>query len=373
MSTVSPAQPAAVWPATPQLGAVSLTWRDAPAKLRDLATQALSEATWGELCRHGATGVLELHTCARSMWILSGEPATWLSPLLQARVAALAGTTPAVYLGADAAKFALSVAIGLDSSVEGESDVGRQFAAASLAARAAGRSDAALHGLDQGAARLLTEGHREGFVRANRGVAQLAVAALAGRVGTQEVVGIVGTGAMGERVATSLQKAGFPAPVRYNRTPSPGVLPLDSLGAHPALVVCTAGPTRWLSPPAGTGFVVDLGRPPQVAESDLCLDSLLAGPGARLPAPKRRAAEAAVERQVTALGERLSGLAMRRSMAKARELRDRFLADELPAVLGAALAGLGERERLQTLKAAEKAVLSYDKQLRDWLASAERP
>jgi len=359
-----------VWPETDRLAAVSLTWRDAPTAVRAAVAQELGDEVWAGAVAQGATGLLEVHTCARSLWVVAGEPAAWVGALVQAHVTRRAGVAPTLRVGRDAARFALAVAVGLDSFVQGEADVGRQMTRAFEASRKRGRLDGTLNLLERGVARLLAQAHRSGWVRPNRGVGQLAVSWLAAQgADPSRPVGVVGTGAIGQRVVASLARAGWAPPVRYNRTPREGVAGLDAIGAHEALVVCTAGRSAWLD--ADARWVVDLGTPAQVRSNRggaiAGLETLLAGDALGLPSRTVADANAAVERETDALGDKLRAAHRRRALAEARELRDRFLNDALQEELATALEGLDSEQRRRVVRAASAAIRRYNHQLVAWL------
>lgn len=350
------------------LGVVSLTWREAPTRTRAAVMEAVGSSLWDGLARQGATGLVEVHTCARSMWITSGAPAEWLASLVAAHVRGRVGVSPGVSTGLDGLQVLFRVSVGLDSHVQGEADIGRQVSAAFAAARRRRETDPVLHGVEHGLARLAAAGHRLGFLRPNRGLGHLAVAALEERgVDRDRPVGVVGAGAIGRRVVASLHRAGWAPPVVYNRTAGGEVLPLDAVGAHEALVVCTAGPPRWFRPSEAHRWVVDLGFPPQVDGPSVGLDRLLEGAGLALPPADRARAEAAVEREVERVVDGLRHLALRRGLAQANLLRDRFLEESLEGVLSDGLRGLDGEQRRRVVRAAEAAIRRYNHQLLTWL------
>lgn len=353
---------------------VSLTWRDAPSAVRARAASPVGEELYAALRGHGVEGLVEVHTCARSMWIAAARHGAWVGALLQSEIAARTGAEvlPAVREGVDAARYALRVAAGLDSYVQGESDIGNQFLAAFDAARGCGHGSVALNVLQQSAARLLAEGREQGFVRPNRGLGALAVTALLERgVELGRPVAVVGAGAIAQRVIGALDRAGAARPVVYNRTQRADTRPLDALarGGHLAAVVCTAGPERWFRPPAGLAWVVDLGMPAQVPEGPgvLGLDAILAGDPLRLPEERVRAAEDAVEREIGGLCARLRAQHWQRNLAGANDLRDRFLDEELDVHLADALEGLPEEMRRRVRLAARGAVRQYNHRVLTWI------
>ncbi len=356
------------------LVAVSLTWREASSGMRARANAPIEAALYEGLRAHGVEGVVEVHTCARSLWLCATPQAPWVGALLQSSVAARTGgaVLPVVYEGVEAARHALRVAVGLDSYVQGESDIGGQFLAAFDAARTAGHGAVTLNLLQQSAARLLTEGRELGFVRPNRGLGQLAVSALLERgVDLGVPVAVLGAGAIGGRVVASLRRAGAASPVVYNRTPRADTLPLDAVGAggHVAAVVCTAGPARWFTPDPALSLVVDLGLPAQVVEGPAVvgLDALLAGDPRRLPDERLRAAEDAVEREIGGLLARVRTVHWQRGLAGASVLRDQFLDNELDLHFAEVLAGLSEDQQRKMRTAARGALRQYSHRMLTWI------
>ncbi|MES2640149.1 MAG: hypothetical protein V4850_11720 [Myxococcota bacterium] len=356
------------------LVAVSLTWREATSAMRARANTPMDATLLAALRAHGVEGLVEVHTCARSLWLLATPQAPWVGALLQSSVAARTGgeVLPVVYEGVAAARHALRVALGLDSYVQGESDIGGQFLAAFDAARAAGHSAVTLNLLQQSAARLLTEGRDAGFVRPNRGLGHLAVMSLVERgVDLAVPIAVLGAGAIGGRVVASLRRAGAVMPVLYNRTPRLDTVPLDQVahGGHLAAVVCTAGPARWFQPHPGLAHVVDLGLPAQVVDGPgvVGLDALLAGDPLRLPDERLRAAEDAVEREIGGLLARVRTIHWQRGLAGATALRDQFMDHELDVLLADALGALSEDQKRKVRTATRGALRQYSHRMLTWI------
>lgn len=351
------------------LVALSLTFRDAPSAVRVRASSEIEASLVESLRSHGVTGLVELHTCARSLWLASTQNAAWVGALLQSNIGARLGgqVLPRVYAGEDAFRHALRVAVGLESYVQGEADVGAQFAAAFAHARDEERTDGVLNLIQQSSARLLAEGRATGFIRPNRGLGQLAVAELLRRgADLSRPVGVVGWGAIGERVIASLRRAGWVEPVIYNRSPRPGARSLDAIGDHEALVLCTAGPAGWFQPRASHLHVVDLGQPPQCGGPCVGLDDLLSGDELRLSAERLIFAEEAIERELPPLLARIRSSHRQRGLAGAAVLRDQFLEHDLEALLGEAVAGLAEDQQRRVLQAARGAVRQYSHRMINW-------
>lgn len=342
------------------LAAVSLTFRDAPTALRVRASTPLDETAMARLRAQGVTGLLELHTCARSLWLVAGQHPGWTGSLVQSMVASRLGNAvlPTTFTGEDALRHALRVSTGLESFVQGEADVGAQMTAAFDGARAQRRSCLLLNTLQQSTAHLLAEGRDRGFVRPNRGLGQLAVMALVARgADRSRPVGVVGAGAIGGRVIASLRRAGWAEPVVYNRTPRPGTLPLDVVGDHEAVVLCTAGPSRWFRPGPHHKHVVDLGLPPQAHAEAIGLDALLAGDELCLSPERLQAAELAVERELEAMLRRVR--TEHRGIAGVQALRDQFLEQELAGLFTDAVGELSDDQRRRVMAAARGALRQY--------------
>ena len=350
------------------LSVVSLSWREAPSRVRALLAGGVPPEVWAGLQLQGGTGLVEVHTCARSMWLVSGGTGAWLGALLHAHVQARCGVGPTVWTGTDALTFLYRVAVGLDSLAQGEADVGRQVRRAFAQARRVGHTDPLLHAAEHGLAHLAAAGQREAFVRPNRGLGQLAVAALVDAGADRRIpVGVIGAGAIGRRVAASLIRAGWAPPVLYNRTAGPGLVALDRVGGHEALVVCTAGPAGWFRPPADVRRVVDLGLPSQVDGPTIGLDRLLTGQQQALPEPVLARAEAAVAEEVLRVAERWRNVDLRRGLGGANVLRDRFVDECLEDALSEGLDGLAPEQRRRVMRAAEGAIRRYNHQLLTWV------
>lgn len=352
------------------LAAVSLTFRDAPTALRVKASLPLEKTLVEGLRAHGVTGLVELHTCARSLWLASANNSAWVGALLQSSIASRLGgeVLPHVHVGEDAFRHALRVSVGLDSYVQGEADVGAQFSSSFAEAREGGRSDGVLNLLHQSAARLLAEGREHGYIRPNRGLGQLAVHTLRMRgADVGRSVGVVGAGAIGERVIASLRRAGWAEPVIYNRSPRPGTRPLTEIGDHEALVLCTAGPEGWFRPRAEHLHVIDLGLPPQVDGRCVGLDELLAGDELRLPSEKVGAAEVAVEREVGHLLARIRTSHWQRGLAGMQAVRDQFLEHDLEGILSDAVSHLNDEQQRKVLAATRGAFRQYSHRMLTWL------
>lgn len=362
-------------PEAPPLAAVSLTWRDAPGAERSQAAAPMDDTTRRSLKRQGARGIVEIHTCARSLWLVAADEPAWAGALWQSHVARAlpSGALPKLLVGEEAFRFALRVAVGLDSYVQGEADIGGQCLAAFDAAREEGHADGVLNQLGQSIARVIAQGREEGFIRPNRGLGQLSVETLT-RLGadTARPVGVVGLGDIGKRAMASLRRAGWEG-VAYNRSPRSDAQSLAALsrGGHEALIVCTAGPPRWFRPPPGVRFVVDLGVPAQCAAGGSAhvvgIDELLAGDPRALPAARLEASAGAVEAELRGLLRRVRSLQRRRGLAAMNHIRDAFLAHDLEPLLADATADLPAHQRRRVLRAAQGALRQYNHRLLGWL------
>ncbi|MFZ5475998.1 MAG: hypothetical protein ACOZNI_04425 [Myxococcota bacterium] len=350
------------------LAAVSLTFRDAPSAVREKVATPFGPKVWDGLRQQGVSGLVELHTCARSMWLVSAAHPAWAGALVQSSVASRCGTLPRLMVGEEAFRYALRVSVGLDSFVQGEADIGAQFADAFADARACGRSDGVLNLVAQSGARLVAEGRDGGFIRPNRGLGHLAVMALQ-RLGAdkEKAVGVVGAGAIGGRVVASLRRAGWAEPVVYNRTPREGTRPLSEIGDHEAIVLCTAGPAGWFEPRASHRHVIDLGLPRQCSGEGVGIDALLAGDELKLGAERLARAETAVEREVSALIGRVRRARLQRGLQSVVGLKERFVETELDALLAPSLADLPEDQQRKVLAAARGAVRQFGHRMVTWM------
>lgn len=362
-------------PRSVNLAALSLTWREAPTAVRDLAAAPLSTADWEGLKGQGLRGLVEIHTCARSTWLMTADDADWAAALLQSRLLTrlLEAGSPAVprlWVGESALRYVLRVSVGLDSLMEGEADVGGQVNDGFAAAAAAGRVCTGLKSAWRAAVDLTGEARRAGLLRPGRGLGHLAVDTLKARgVGPDTVVGVVGAGHIARQTIASLGRAGFVPPLVYNRTPRDGALPLAAAvdASHLAYVVCTAAPQAWFTPPAAARVVIDLGRPAQVAGEALGLDALLAGLGLRLPDEDRLRLETLVESAVGHCHTRQRLHASQHVLARVHAVRNRFVNDQVEELLGTALDTLDAPTRKRVLLATRQVVRQYSREVIDAL------
>lgn len=352
------------------LAAVTLTFREAPTSVRARAAERIPDDAMEALRQQGVRGIVEAHTCARSLWLISAENAAWAGALVQSHVASRLGgeVLPQNLVGEDAFRHALRVAIGLESPVEGEGDIGNQLATAFASGQLAERSCAVLNLLQQSCARVVSVGRTAGFVRPMKGLGALSVAVMEREgVTRSEPVAVVGGGVIGRRVHDALRRAGYADIAIYNRTPRPDCHPLSLLSKRvfAGIIVCTAGPTHGID--AKARVVIDLGVPAQVAGPTIGLDALLSGPGLRLSGEARALAELAVERELTELFAKTRGLQARRAIGHTQDLRDRFVSDRLDAIFGPALDDLSPAQRKRVLEAARGAIRHYNHEVVTWL------
>lgn len=362
-------------PQTLHLGVISLTWREAPTAVRDIAAAALSESDWLGLTGQGLRGLVEVHTCARSMWLVTADDAEWACALLQARLLsrlleAGSASVPQLLVGEVALRHVLRVSVGLDSFVEGEADVGTQVNQAFQEASVSGRICADLKGVWRATIDLAGDARRAGVLRPGRGMGHLAVDTLKLHgVGPTCMVGVVGAGRIARQVMGSLERAGFAPPVVYNRTVQDGWQPLSEAArsSHAAYVICTAAPAAWFLPPASARVVIDLGRPAQVLGPALDLDALLSGLGLRLGHEDHVRFEALVDAAVVQWQLRRRLHSSSHVLARVRSVRDRFVNDQVEELLGSALDSLDAPTRKRVLLATRQVVRQYSREVIDAL------
>ena len=356
----------------PSLAVLSLTWREASTETRNLAAAPLAAHDVDELARHGAHGVVQVHTCARSMWVLSAHDASWAGALLQAHVsrslrAAGSEVLPALLVQDDALDHLFRVSLGLDSLVEGEAEIGGQVVGAFQLAGRAGLLDATLQATWRVLAELRADARREAIVRPGRGMGQLAVETLLreGILPSQRV-GVVGLGSIGTQVRASLARAGFTAADVYTRTPRLGAASLDAIARADvvAWVVCTSAPAAWFVAPRPS-LVIDLGRPAQALVPGIGLDALFRRPGLCLPPAQRVRAEELVKLAQLQWHSRARLRSSHAVLGRIRSLRDAYVHEQLPALLDDALADVPAATRKKVLAAAQAAASQYGRAVLD--------
>lgn len=346
------------------IATLGLSFREAPTAVRAMAAHPLNDAAIEQLRSQGLHGLVEIHTCARSLWIISADHPAWTGALLQTLLARRyhpRRVLPVMKTGQEAIKFALRVSMGLDSHIQGEADIGRQVSGAFARAHSNGQSDKVLHQLQQSTHRLLARGRQLGCIRPNRGLGALAVAELSHQgIAMQQPIGVVGTGAIGRRVIASLRRIGRPF-VAFNRSPGPEVLPMDAMAQHPlsAWILCTAGPEGWFHAPEG--LVIDLGVPSQCRpeREHIGLDRLLSGDTLRLSPDRLLLAEQIAEQEQEILMLRLHQAGLQQGLSRLNDLRDQFIEQNLPMLMSESIQGLPEEEQRKLLNGVQRVVRQY--------------
>jgi len=350
------------------------------------------EALVGELARSaGVDGFADLVTCNRCEWIVSTTEPAWAAQIMRAQMIdrlSTEGIEPYVNVGAGAARHLFSVSIGQESFVVGERQIATQFFAALEKARSLSTSSRILNGMGTITGRLVRDAVREGCIGAPAlGVHSLAcrhVREWLGR-GSGRTVAVVGLGAIGRLVRGVLEADPELCVVPVNRSVPPGeegrVRPLRDLARVlaevDAAVVCTSAPhpvvragTIEGRDPARPLLLLDLGIPEQVQETSpgsgavrAGLDDLTADPSTAPSAEEQRRHREDAERLVgRALGE-LEMFARERSVVEildeVRRLHERFVAEEIPAIVGERAADLDESRRAHLVFALRGKVLEY--------------
>ena len=316
----------------------------------------------------GVTGFVQLHTCNRIEWWVSAHDVDWACQLLQtAWRQCLDGyadsVDPELFRGASAAEHIFRVAVGLESLVQGEREIGGQVRRALQEARDTKRSSPALNIVAGAAGRLAAK------VRKNPsdaisvpGMHTLVAEHLQATIPPGSVVIVVGMGVIGKRCAETLQNRGYRVR-RFNRTPDPQghYEPIHELQEAvtevAAVVVCTASPEPLLTGPEvhqeTAPLIVDLGSPAQVG-SDLAkaldtryldLDGLTASHGVVLGGADAQRYEQLVADAVTDYVERLAHHRFR-GLAQSNQVQlQQVLMDDLPELLDRYAQGLSPRKR----------------------------
>ncbi len=203
-----------------------------------------------------ADGLVDLNTCNRNEWIVSGPDPNWAAELLRTQMIdrvgqdALSWFSPYVYIGEQAARHIFRVAIGQESLVVGERQIAGQLQQALVAARQRKTSSRVLNGLGTVAGRLVRIALRRGCIEsAAVGVHALAVSYLEHHLPAEVPlrVAVVGMGQIGKRVLGMLQQNPWVRITCCNRTVSNDsdlkIMPLDRLNHiladSDAAIVCT--------------------------------------------------------------------------------------------------------------------------------------
>ncbi|MBI4862883.1 MAG: hypothetical protein HY815_21875 [Candidatus Riflebacteria bacterium] len=278
------------------LAVIGCDFRVASSRWRSLLVLERAEAVRmsRDLRRTGAAdGFVELNTCNRNEWIVSGRDPLWAAELLRTQMKvrvgaeALGRIEPYTLIGEEAARHVLRVAIGLESLMVGERQISGQLFRALETARARSTSSRILNGMGTVAGRLVRTAVRRGQLgNSAGGVHSLAVAYLRHRLepARRARVAVVGIGSIGRRIQGLLETDPRFEPVLLNRTVGPDELgrirPLDDLAGVlarvDAVVVCTGSSEPVVRPDhLATGragaplLVVDIGIPEQVQRTGL--------------------------------------------------------------------------------------------------------
>jgi glutamyl-tRNA reductase len=253
--------------------------------LEDREAQAMAETL-----RRGraAGGFVDLNTCNRTEWIVSGGDPTWAASLLRSQMVLRAGSdaarrfAPYVHVGEQAAIHVFRVALGQESLVVGERQIAGQLHAALQRARARGSCSRVLNGLGTTAGRLVRTARKRGQLGGSSvGVHSLALSWLDRHLeaGRRARIAVVGLGQIGRRVLELIRQENRHETVALNRTVARGdgarVCPLEDLpgvlAEVDAAIVCTGAPGALLRASHFAGrtagrplLVVDIGIPEQV-------------------------------------------------------------------------------------------------------------
>ncbi len=369
----------------------SAAWRGAlvlsPEERADLAERLRSAADM--------SGFAVLDTCNRTEWIVESPHPAWAADLLRAWMMKRFGErgeeppTPYVHVGAPAVRHYLRVAVGLESFAAGEREIAGQCSRALLVARTQGLASPLLDELSKCAGRTVRRVERLGHFRdATRGVHAIATELVLGRLDAasirQPVIGIVGLGVLGRKLAATLESPRVKLVV-FNRSPRSGspARPLGELDAAlaglDALIVAT-GARRACVHVGGMAararplLVVDLGLPAQVSV-DRDADVELLGLDDLAPhedSGARRDAELAAQLAEAGVNEFLLACARRAALDVVRtasRMRDSVRDVRLPQILEEHLADLAPTRR-RRLEGALRALLT--EQHRVLLGAIER-
>jgi glutamyl-tRNA reductase len=238
-------------------------------------------------------------------------------------------------VSAGALHYLARVTLGLESVAEGEHAIGRQVIRAFEVAHDAGKTDKVLHMCWHAMGRIL-QARRATGVGSSVGVQSLAAAALAD-VGKHELILVKGQGEIGRQVLMTLKRDGYLAVEGFSRSQSARFFELASSAS--AIVVCTGGPSAWLSLPQRTDspVVIDLGVPRQLQATPgwhrIELDELLRRRGLQLGPEALAMLEELADEATTGLREALGGTS-HHALLEALELEKRkFFESDVEKVL----------------------------------------
>ena len=241
---------------------------------------------------HQATeGFVDLNTCNRNEWIVSGPDPRWAAELLRSQMIARVGEQaqdwfePYVFTGEQAAIHLLQVAIGQKSLVVGERQIAGQLYRALERARDRCTSSRILNGLGTVAGRLVRIALRRNCIgNAAVGVHSLAIGYLLEQFpgSTPVRVALVGLGRIGKRIMGILEQKPRLKPTFINRsisaTMGQTVRPLNELprilANSDAAIICTGACEPILDKTVLNGLdrdllLIDIGIPEQVDQHDL--------------------------------------------------------------------------------------------------------
>ena len=232
--------------------------------------------------RSWAEGIAFLNTCNRTEWLVSTTDPAWTAGLLKSRMQHLlppeirAEITPYTYVGEEAARHMLRVALGQESLVVGERQIAGQLFKSLAAARNSGHSSRHLNELESRIGKLMSVAKHRGCLRASSiGAHSLAISWLRQHLPVNNRrVAVIGMGVIGRLAWTSLNHDPTFTAVALNRTlrPNSPARPLSELSKVlqnvDAAIFCTASREPLFNPetydlPKGL-VVVDLGIPEQV-------------------------------------------------------------------------------------------------------------
>ncbi|MDP1826979.1 MAG: hypothetical protein Q8L48_27140 [Archangium sp.] len=326
---------------SPPLAVVGVSWRAANTVVRSqFAALANDLEPIASLRQAGyVSGAACVTTCSRTEWIITSDQPEWAGSLLRGALASrlphVAPDLVQVRAGSAAVHYLLRVAVGLDSVAEGEGAVGRQVLKAFELARSTGISDGRLHRVWK---------HVERLIHTRRdevpGARSLGVQALVREVLHEHPVkriAILGRGEFGQAMERSLKAVPGWEVTTWARQSLDTLF--SELGAHDALVVCTAGTSPWLNVPGRrkAGLIIDAGAPPQVKSAPgwttVGLDTLLSRPELHLSETERDRLGDLVHHASTALTTELAAPAPASALAAIDADRFAFLNEQLPELL----------------------------------------
>lgn len=322
-----------------------------------------------------ADGFVDLATCNRNEWIVTGPDPAWAAQLLRGRMVKRLphGTArriePYVFQGREAALHLFRVVLGRESLVVGERQIAGQFFGALETARSRGTSSRTLNGLGSIAGRLVNIADRR-CCRGDRarGIHGLVLAGLRRRFDGRNPcrVAVVGLGAIGNLVRGLLEQDPRFAVTLCNRTlpePNPGgVQPLGMLprllAEVDAAVICSGAPGPVVRAsmlarrkPERPLVVFDLGVPEQVARElaagveRVGIDELTAeagyGRGCAVDDDSERLADRAVDEFARFCGEPEYA----EILSAVQEHHEQVVHEEIPSLVRGRLGYLSEDDR----------------------------